>query len=563
MVETKRPPSGAAALPRRSDWIFYARGQVPPAAAAALRAVAKAPDDPAALLVAASLHMQWCMERLGAGHRVEDTETVEAALSTLRLARRLALLAPQEHQSWQLVHNAAYAIQSYGLAPDLGDSPSRIRQDAAGHLRVLAEHGKPVSLDVLEASRDVVVRHTLYETGRIVDGLRDATMFKQRLASAGTITKPEQPSSSRRLVFGEEWTGYMGHIGLLDCYVKGKMLGLMDWEELIVPVLPGKRIANRAFLDRWAPWIRIIERYEDAVQLAGRTTREPVGLSVSLGRRETYWGAAFAETQRRWEEERRSPLLTLGPEDHLRAAPFLERLGIPPGQPHICVHAREAGYHKEGGSASQKHRNADIMAFIPAIERLTGAGYAVVRMGDPSMRPLPAMPGVIDYCHHPVRDPWLDVYLVASARFFLGCTSGLVMVAHVFDVPTAVSQFVPGCARPYTRNDLFIPKRYVHTQSDKPLSFREALAPPVGSIFYYERLQEMGIGVIDNTQEEITDLAEEMLEQIEGGEVEADDVRSLRQAYDRMNALSPWFGMNGRISGRFLRRHADLMGDGQ
>lgn len=562
MVEAKRPPSGAGALPRRSDWIFYARGQVSPAAAVALRAVAKAPDDPAALLVAASLHMQWCMERLGAGHRIEDAETVKAALSTLRLARRLALLAPQEHQSWQLVHNAAYAIQSYGLAPGLGEAPSRIRQEAAGHLRALSEYGKPVSPDVLEVSRDVVVRHALYETGCIDNGLRDATMFKQRLASAGASANPERPSSSRRLVFGEEWTGYMGHIGLLDCYIKGKMLGLMDWEELIVLVLPGKRIANRAFLDRWAPWVRIIERYEDVVQL-GLTTREPVGLSVSLGGQETYWGAAFAETQRRWEEERRSPLLILGPEDHLRAAPFLEQLGIPPGQPHICVHAREAGYHKEGSSASQTHRNADIMAFIPAIERLTRDGYAVVRMGDPSMRPFPAMPGVIDYCHHPARDPWLDVYLVASARFFLGCTSGLVMVAHVFGVPTAVSQFVPGCARPYTKNDLFIPKRYVHAETGTPLSFREALAPPVGSVFYYGRLQEMGIGVIDNTQEEITDLAEEMLEQIEGREIESDDVCSLRHAYDRMNALSPWFGLNGRISGRFLRRHADLMGDGQ
>ena len=90
---------------------------------------------------------------------------------------------------------------------------------------------------------------------------------------------------------------------------------------------------------------------------------------------------------------------------------------------HVCVHARESGYHKESGIDSQSHRNADILSFVPAMRFLVDRGFTVVRMGDPTMHPLPPMEGVIDYCHHPARDPWLDIYLVASAQFFVGCMS--------------------------------------------------------------------------------------------------------------------------------------------
>src|SRR5438132_1489182 len=135
------------------------------------------------------------------------------------------------------------------------------------------------------------------------------------------------------------------------------------------------------------------------------------------------------------------------------------------------------------------------MSFVPAMRFLVDNGFTVVRMGDPTMHPLPPLEGVIDYCHHPARDPWLDVYLVASAQFFVGCTSGLVMVAHVFGTPTVLSHFVPACARPYTNRDLFLPRLYWSEQEGRVLSFEESLTPPLATTFYYDRIRARRIRV--------------------------------------------------------------------
>ena len=51
-------------------------------------------------------------------------------------------------------------------------------------------------------------------------------------------------------------------------------------------------------------------------------------------------------------------------------------------------------------------------------------GAWCLRMGDPSMRPMPRAPRVIDYAHSAIRSDWMDVFLCARCRFFIGNTSG-------------------------------------------------------------------------------------------------------------------------------------------
>jgi putative glycosyltransferase (TIGR04372 family) len=207
----------------------------------------------------------------------------------------------------------------------------------------------------------------------------------------------------------------------------------------------------------------------------------------------------------------------------------------------------------------QAHRNADIMAFVPAMRLLVERGFTVVRMGDPTMRPLPPLDGVIDYCHHPARDPWLDIYLMASAQFFVGCTSGLVMVAHVFGTPTALSYFVPPCARPYTNQDLFLPRLYWSQREERVLSFPELLTPPLATTFYYDRLRSQGIRALDPTEDDITALTGEMWERWRGTVAYSPEDEARQARYDALNSRVPWFGSNGRVGRDFLRAHADLL----
>lgn len=60
-------------------------------------------------------------------------------------------------------------------------------------------------------------------------------------------------------------------------------------------------------------------------------------------------------------------------------------------------------------------------------------------MGDTTMEPLPFLPQVIDYAHHPLRSPRLDIILCARARCILGNTSGIFLVGSIFGVPSAAN----------------------------------------------------------------------------------------------------------------------------
>jgi putative glycosyltransferase (TIGR04372 family) len=119
-------------------------------------------------------------------------------------------------------------------------------------------------------------------------------------------------------------------------------------------------------------------------------------------------------------------------EDQGRA--LVRRLGIPDGSPIVVLHVREAGYHS--GMQDFDFRNHDVATYLPAIRWLVAQGFVVVRIGDRSMRALPAMgPSVVDAPHHPAYIPLLDPYMIAKCAFMIGTSSGPMDLARAFGKP--------------------------------------------------------------------------------------------------------------------------------
>ena len=108
----------------------------------------------------------------------------------------------------------------------------------------------------------------------------------------------------------------------------------------------------------------------------------------------------------------------------------LVRMGVSLKRPIVCLHARESGYWGRTGDPTHSTKNADILSFVPAIQFLTDNGYQVVRLGDPSMRPLPELKFTFDYAHSEYKSDFLDLYLITRSVFLLCTSSGPFTVAQ-------------------------------------------------------------------------------------------------------------------------------------
>ena len=352
------------------------------------------------------------------------------------------------------------------------------------------------------------------------------------------------------------WTGWLGNNAHLDAYVK---LGLLGWRPQVPLKLlaPEGRTANPTYARLWAPYVELVtdpaevEKLEALGGLLGESlyTMEVKGIS-------TYFPNAIALAQAEWERQRRDPLLRL-PEDLMaRGRAALERLGVPLDAWFVALHVREQGFWREEGDPVNAPRVAVIESYLPAIRAVVSAGGWVVRLGDPTMRPLPFMEGVVDYALSAAKSDWMDVFLSACCRFLVGTNSALYQASMSFGVPAVATNWMPLSSFPMQRRDIVLPK-LLRSREGRLLSFREMLALPrdVWSGYMYERL---GLEIIDNTPEEIVEAADEMLKRlagawtgIEGHPRRSDKFRDVAAA----NRVE----VNGSLGERFLRRHADLL----
>lgn len=148
------------------------------------------------------------------------------------------------------------------------------------------------------------------------------------------------------------------------------------------------------------------------------------------------------------------------------------RLGIRHAAPLVVLHVREAGYHPTMPDAD--FRSSSIENYLPAIRWLVQQGVTVVRIGDRSMRPLPAIgPGVIDAPHHPDYAPLLDPYAVSKCGFMIGSSSGPTDLARGFAKPQLTVNGYICDYHPLDSNHMILPRLIVSAEANASLSLSE------------------------------------------------------------------------------------------
>lgn len=347
----------------------------------------------------------------------------------------------------------------------------------------------------------------------------------------------------------------------LDLWIKAQHLGLIDRARNILFAPPGS-IAHPALLSYWRDHVEVVEDPAAIADLDERHRGSIVFLDYiplpngSTLRRDL----AHAVVHGLWEDQRKGALLTLTPEHRERGRALLRAQGMPDDAWFVCLHVREAGFHGDIAPWSlNRHRNADITSYEPAIRAITERGGWVVRIGDPSMRPLPELPQCIDCARAGRRADWVDLFLIGSARFLLGMPTGPYSVAMAFGVPVLGTNWFPLGFWPFCTGDLFLHKRLVTCDGQRPLSIAESLRPPFLGGLEPRMFEAAGLEIVDNTADEIREAVEEMLDRLDGRPPGGPDDERRCQAY-RTAADPHGVGLRARPALGFLRRHPELAG---
>lgn len=381
-------------------------------------------------------------------------------------------------------------------------------------------------------------------------------VWRHWLSSQAQVAAAQGHDPSAFRILNTVWCGWLGNNAHLDAYVK---IGLLGWRpgHAMKLLAPADRVANQAYLRGWEPYVDIVTDGAEVERLSALNSTLGDSLyTMVVNGTPTYFPNAIALAQGEWERQNRPPLMKLNSAELDRGRHALAKLGVPRDDWYVCLHVREAGFWNEAGDPSNAPRVADISTYLPAIERIITRGGVVIRLGDKSMRPLPAMKGLIDYARSDAKSDWMDVFLCSTCRFLIGTNSAMYQVAVSFGVPVLVTNWMPLSSFPVQAADVVLPKLIYSEEKSGILSFSEMLDLPrdiwSGHFFHGRHLTP-----VSNTEQDLLAGVEEMLDRDPARLADRDaDGQALCEI-----ARSHRVRMNGRIGKRFLQAHPDFLAE--
>lgn len=209
-----------------------------------------------------------------------------------------------------------------------------------------------------------------------------------------------------------------------------------------------------------------------------------------------------------WRENLGQPLrVSMKPHKKAAAEAIRDQMGIPRDAWFACLHVREGGFHGD----NCVERNAHIHNYLDAIREITARGGWVVRLGDATMKRLPAMERVIDYPFTAFKSALMDIYLISECRVYIGMSSGIFDIAQLFQRPIIVTNMSSWLYPfPLKSCDIGLPKHVYSKSRGRFLSIKEWLGEPMEAISF--RVLGEDYAMQENSPEEIAQAVREFLD---------------------------------------------------
>jgi len=308
-----------------------------------------------------------------------------------------------------------------------------------------------------------------------------------------------------RVRFGQLFVSRLGHLAAnTECYLCERDAGLQPKRTLDIwtPVgIPANRQLLKMFSRvMWiAPWAVLLD-------VMGRHTKWWKEHQFS----DAQWGRDIHNLM-----EKQPAHLSFTKAEEKRGQEGLRLLGIPAGAKWVCIIARDSHYlkAKEPGADYSYHsfRDSDIQNYRAAAVALMERGYYVVRMGAYVKEPMKLSgPMFIDYPMSNRGSDFMDVYLGAKCAFTISNGTGFDAIPMIFRRPICFVNEAPfEYLSTWMKDSLAIWKH--HYKDGKRMSVAEIVASGAGLFDRAQQYKDAGITLVENTPEEIRDVALEML----------------------------------------------------
>ena len=205
------------------------------------------------------------------------------------------------------------------------------------------------------------------------------------------------------------------------------------------------------------------------------------------------------------------PLFEFTTEEEELGKRMLRNLGIPDEASFICFHTRDSDYldkHLPGVDWSyHDYRDTSIVNYVPSVEKLVGPKLFAIRLGSFVNEKLETTnPAIIDYATNGKRSEFLDIYLGARCRYFVGTATGMTIIPEAFKRPIVFVNWAAVGALPiYYQNGIIIMKKWYLINNQRYLTFREIFDSGISVHPTAIQTEKRGIMLADNTPDEIMD----------------------------------------------------------
>ena len=217
------------------------------------------------------------------------------------------------------------------------------------------------------------------------------------------------------------------------------------------------------------------------------------------------------------------PHLQFTTEEENRGESGLRAMGMPMGVQFVCLIVRDSAYLDTNlayGNYEKYNyhnfRDCDVQNFVLASEELAERGYFVIRMGVKVHSAINSThPKVLNYASNGLRSDFMDIYLGAKCSFCISVGTGFDAVPLIFRRPIVYVNMVPvGYFFTFVNKILGNFKHHIDTVSNRELSLSEILSCGLGFSLKTSDYEKKGVDLIENTPEEIRDVAIEMVERL-------------------------------------------------
>ena len=444
------------------------------------------------------------------------------------------------------------------------DEIARIEKDELLlELEVLKRIDDPSASQVKRLSSLAVGREETDEYQRwMIDRYFKAGEFREANESAvrrlETVERESVGSGLANLgvrMLTNSFLGHIGHLTILEAVKKAEVLGQLSPERRILVVPEDlSSTANPELLRRWLDHFSHIKLSRDQFANSSslfRPISEDVNyIKTSDGFEDFY--SLSTRLNREWELKQIPNLMHLDEDDRADLQQLLDALGVNGCSWYVTLHVKHGNPYDSRGINIPK-----LSTYFEAIRMITSQGGFVVRMGDPTMTPLPRLDGIVDYAHSPLKSARNDILLFAGCRFGIGTASGPLGVPPLFGRPLLGTNYPTIGLSQYWPNVRMLPI-WFKDKKGKRITF-STLSKSRASWALNRRVVESEFDVVQNSSEDLLAGVQEMMRMTENESQSSGDVLTGSQVvFEKLRREE--LGVDGMtISSSYVESHPEAL----